>query len=53
VLSFLRFLELRENLHHYWVAANYNQKEQISKNLLSNLTITGQEIRSASWLKPL
>lgn len=52
VLSFVRFLELIENLHHYWLTADYKQKEQISKNLLSNLTVSGQEVRSTSWLKP-
>jgi len=52
MISFIRFLELSENLHHYWVSADLKQKEQISKNLLSNLIISGQKVRSASWLRP-
>ena len=53
IMSFTKFLELSENLHHYWLTSNYEQKEQISKNLLWNLTISGREVRSGSWLKPL
>lgn len=53
ITSFSKFLELSENLHHYWLTSNYKQKEQISKNLLLNLTISGREVRSGSWLKPL
>lgn len=49
---FTKFLELSENLHHYWLAANYDQKEQISKNLLWNLIVEGAEVRSGSWLQP-
>lgn len=52
IMSFVHFLELLENLHHYWRSANLQQKEQISKNLLLNLIVSGQEVRSATWLKP-
>jgi len=52
LLSFVQFLELSQNLHHYWLAGDYNQKEQISKNLLLNLMVSGSEISSGSWLPP-
>lgn len=51
--SFVQFLELKRNLHQYWLAANMNQKEQISKNLLSNLIVDGQVIRSVERISPL
>ena len=51
--SFIQFLELKRNLHQYWIAANMNQKEQISKNLLSNLIVDGQVIRSTERISPL
>jgi len=51
-VSFVHFLELIENLHQYWISANLKQKGQISKNLLLNLCISGQAVRSANWLKP-
>ena len=51
--SFIQFLELKRNLHQYWIAATMNQKEQISKNLLSNLIVDGQVIRSTERISPL
>lgn len=51
--TFVHFLKLKRNLYQYWLAANMNQKEQISKNLLSNLIVDGQEIRSVERISPL
>ena len=50
--SFVQFLELTSNLHHYWLAGDMQQKEQISKNLLWNLTIEGVGVRSIELKTP-
>jgi len=52
ILTFYRFLELRENLVQYWNFANYEQKAIFSKIAVSNLTLQDQEIAIFSFKKP-
>ncbi|MGB0507656.1 MAG: hypothetical protein ACPGGK_15815, partial [Pikeienuella sp.] len=52
ILTFTRFLELRENLVQYWNFADYAKKAIFSKIALSNLIIKGQDVASLSFKKP-
>ncbi len=51
-VSFFRFLEPRENLLHYWVSADFEQKAKISKIIVLNLNIRDKEVAISSWKKP-
>jgi len=52
ILTFFKFLELRENLVQYWNFTKYEHKAIFSKIALSNLTLQGQEIAIFSFKKP-
>ncbi len=52
ILTFYKFLELRENLVQYWNFADYEQKAIFSKIVVSNLTLQDQEIAILSFKKP-
>ena len=50
--SFKRFIELRENLPQYWIAADFEQKAILAKLVILNLEISGRELASLSVKKP-
>ena len=52
VLTFYKFLELRENLVQYWNFADFEKKAIFSKIILSNLTLLDQEVANLSFKKP-
>jgi len=52
ILTFHKFLELRENLVQYWNFADHEQKATFSKIVLWNLTLQGQEVANLSFKKP-
>lgn len=52
ILTFYKFLELRENLVQYWNFADYEKKAIFSKTVLLNLTLQGQEVANLSFKKP-
>ena len=52
ILTFYKFLELRENLVQYWNFADYEKKAIFSKIILSNLTLRSQEVAILSFKKP-
>lgn len=53
VRTFRQIIELKENLHHYWLAADDTQKRAFCDKLLMSLNIKDREIRSVSWKKPV
>jgi hypothetical protein len=52
ILTFYKFLELRENLVQYWNFADYEKKAIFSRIALSNLTLQCQEVANLSFKKP-
>ena len=52
ILTFHKFLELRENLVQYWNFADYEKKAIFSKIVLWSLTLQGQEVANLSFKKP-
>ena len=52
ILTFYKFLELRENLVQYWNFADYEKKAIFSKIILSNLKLKCQEVAILSFKKP-
>ena len=53
VRTFKQFIELKENLHHYWLAADDTQKRAFCGKLILNLNIKDRKIGSMTWQKPL
>ena len=49
VLRFKQFMELMENLHHDWPAADCGKKAALSKTLFWNLTVHCSESQSVRW----
>lgn len=52
ILTFYKFLELRENLVQYWNFADYEKKAIFSRTIVSNLTLQSQEVANLSFKKP-
>jgi len=52
ILTFYKFLELRQNLVQYWNFADYEKKAIFSRIALSNLTLQCQEVANLSFKKP-
>jgi hypothetical protein len=52
ILTFYKFLELRENLVQYWNFADYEKKAIFSKIAISNLKLKCQEVAILSFKKP-
>ena len=52
ILTFYKFLELKENLVQYWNFADYSKKAIFSKIVLWNPTLQGQEVANLSFKKP-
>ena len=53
VRTFKQIIELKENLHRYWLQADDAQKKAIAEKLLLNLDINKANIRSVTWQKPV
>lgn len=53
IRTFRQIIELKENLHHYWLAADDGQKRAFCEKLILNLDIKDRNIRSISWKKPV
>ncbi len=52
ILTFYKFLELRENLVQYWNFADYEKKAIFSKIVVLNLTLKHQEVAILRLKKP-
>lgn len=52
LVTFYKFLELKENLVQYWNFADFQKKAIFSKIVLWNLTLQGQEVANLSFKKP-
>ena len=50
IVSFRQFLELLENLGHYWLSGDMEQKRTLSEKLLLNLVVKDKEIQSQTWI---
>ena len=52
ILTFYKFLELRENLVQYWNFADYEKKAIFSRIVVSNLELKCQEVAILRFKKP-